>query len=594
MTSTFRNPPTAKPQRTALQKRTRRERMAAASPPPPGLYDPDMTKFETALKNIRSFEEALFWDDESQVNYSPDPSLYPDTSGSKLWLSDSQSTDHAKRAYINKKLDRLETSKTHTLDINPNASDNINSITHNNPTQGRQNTIKSYLVNQPTQSDYVQIPTNQNILIVNPIDPRQSFNTSNRNITSHPQLRQNKTPTDIPPLAVTFTVNEETNNHIRSTFIPQITRETMPSFISNDPDATNTVGATNTQTHSDTITLPHSPAINTGQPRTPDIQVGNAKQSYYAEILPDALEVWKSFRNASQRVGACRIRAGYMRYLARSGRFPAWTSTMMPPPGMITTMDASLRLVAHRRQQAVSSLNLMASILEDKAINHKSSVDLYKEGLKQQYSDYTPYPGSTIDYNYQTALDVSKSLVDRDHADLNKKLNEDSAILKQGPDNALWSGIEHKFRPRHLSMTQPDNTIPSHIQPQNQPLANHNTVSGNNLTPVSPLMNIEHPSTHLAPNQIFQTAWGQIGRRQNRGANTGRRRPYNQTTNTARPYQDPQNYPYDNQGYNQGYGYQNPTSRRRGHREFPMQNREQQDNRESDLLNMLKRFVEKY
>ena len=27
---------------------------------------------------------------------------------------------------------------------------------------------------------------------------------------------------------------------------------------------------------------------------------GNARQSYFAEILPDALEIWKSFRKASQ------------------------------------------------------------------------------------------------------------------------------------------------------------------------------------------------------------------------------------------------------------------------------------------------------
>ena len=54
---------------------------------------------------------------------------------------------------------------------------------------------------------------------------------------------------------------------------------------------------------------------------------------------------------------------------------------MMPPPGLVTTVDASLKIVSHRRTQAISSLNLVASILEDKAIAHKTNADTYRDGL---------------------------------------------------------------------------------------------------------------------------------------------------------------------------------------------------------------------
>ena len=564
-----------KPQRSRHRTRTRRERMVDSSPPP-ALYDPDFDKFETALKNIRSFEEALFWDDENQVNYSPDPSLYPNLSGSKLWLSESQSTHHAKRSYQNKKLDKLTMTRTQTVDINP---EHKNTPITNDTNTGNQHSIRSYLVTKPAPINTLpQKPTEP----INHNDPP----TSNPTSTNNP-------PNVVPPLAVTFTVNEETDSHVRSTFIPQVAHDAIPSFVANDPDGM--VNHPNPGPLNATGYNPaHRPILIPGPIRTLDNLTLNQRQSYFAEILPDALEVWKSFRNASQREGACRIRAGFMRYLARSGRFPNWTATMMPPPGMVTTMDASLRVVALRRQQATSSLNLMASILEDKAINHKTSVDLYREGLKKRYMDYTPYPGSTIDYNYQTALDVAKSIVDRNHADLNKKLNEEAATLKLDPEGTLWAGIEHKFRPRQINAGQPE-AIPYTQPPHTNQQTQQNSARGNNLADMSPLTNVDQQNNPLTPNQVFQTAWGQMGRRQTRGSNPGRRRPYNQSPNMGRSYQDPPTHPYDTQGYNQGQTYQNPGARRRGRRDYQPQSRDsRQDNRESDLMNMLKMFVEKY
>ena len=586
--------PAPKPQRTARPIRTRRERMAAASPPP-ALYDPDLTKYETALKNIRSFEEALFWANDTQSNYSPDPNLYPDTSASKLWLSDSQSTDHAKRSYLSKKLDQLTVSHTHTVNIDPTQ---INDHVQTNPAQAKQHSIRSYMVNKSLAKEHVpQQSTNLN--------PQPSISNDEHNVPPgtdkilSPKCTPNTSnpPMGVSPLTVTFSVNEETDNHTRSAFIPQVVRETTPSFIATDPtEGTPTQNNAAPVNIYETLNHPLPTTTILGQSTQPENQANAQKQSYFAEILPDALEVWKSYRNASQREGACRIKAGYMRYLARSGRFPAWTSTMMPPPGMVSTMDASLRVVAHRRQQATSSLNLMASILEDKAINHKTNVDLYREGLRQRYSDYTPYPGSTIDYNYQTALNVAKSLVDRDHADLNKKLNAEAAVLKANPENALWAGIEYKFRPRNLIPGQPDiNTQPQSAS-QNQPIPAPGTLRGNNLTQVSPLMSVDRTNNPLAPNPIFQTAWGQMGRRQTRGMNVGRRRPYNQSPNIGRPYQDPQNHQYESTGYNQGQYYQNPGNRRRGRRDYQPQSRDnrQDNNRESDLMNMLKKLVENF
>ena len=121
---------------------------------------------------------------------------------------------------------------------------------------------------------------------------------------------------------------------------------------------------------------------------------------------------------------------------------------------------------------------------------------------------------------------MAKSLVDQDHAELNQKLNGDAARLKLNPEASLWSGIEYKFRPRQQIPQHPDGSV---VQPptQNQPTMPLILLRGNNRTPVSPLTNIDH--TQAVPNQIFQSAWGQMGRRQSRGGGMGRQRPYNQS-----------------------------------------------------------------
>ena len=313
--------------------------------------------------------------------------------------------------------------------------------------------------------------------------------------------------------------------------------------------------------------------------RIPAPPTGTVKQVYYAEILPDAFDLWKNYRNASQREAACRIRAGYLRHLARTGRFPSWAAGMMPPPGLVTTVDASLKIVAHRKLQAVSSLNLVASILEDKAFAHRTNVDTYKEGLRRQYAQYTPPPGSTISYNYQVALELAGRLVEWESHELNKKLNQESDELKQSPEAILWSGIPNSLRPKNLSNPPTrQNNLPNVNDALYSDVVqlNVNRQPGD-LNQVSPLTIAEQARTANQGNQIFQASWAPTGpQRSNRG--NGRCRPYNQQMQRQpNPVQDQAQFP----------NQQRRHPRREGQNQF-------QQNRGNDIIGALKQLIDRF
>ena len=261
-----------------------------------------------------------------------------------------------------------------------------------------------------------------------------------------------KSPISHVPLNVRFTVDELTDTHTQSASFPQ-GRGQDPTFESNESPIPSVQ-----------LAGPSPPITNPTFMRdpTPDQQnpnMGNMRQVYYAEILPDAYYLWKNFRNSSQREAACCIRAGYLRYLARAGRFPAWASGMMPPPGLVTTVDASLKIVSNHRIQASSSLNLVASFLEDEANAHRTNVDTYSEGILRQYAQYVPPPGSSLNYSYQTELELAGKLVERDNHELNKKLNLESDELKLTPESVLWTKIPNSLRPKSEIQTPISNAL---------------------------------------------------------------------------------------------------------------------------------------
>ena len=531
--------------------RSRRERMAASSPPPP---DPDFNKLKESLENIRQFEESLFWDDPNKTQYIPDSYLYPETSNDSLWLTQAQSNDHAKRMLIKAKLSRLSVNRTHTVSIPPR--------THIDP--------------QP-KNIHPNLGQDQKS-IISYFDRSSSPQMSNNNTLDKNLITSQKSTYE--PIRINFSIDERTDTHERSAFVPQATRtEPALTFMSSDHtdqrprplDMPNT-----TFSHSVTpVAQPTFYNMLDDQSTQPP-----GRQVFYAEILPDAFDLWKNFRNASQREAACRIRAGYLRHLARAGRFPPWAAGMMPPPGLVTTIDASIKIVSHRKLQAISSLNLVASILEDKASAHKTNVETYREGLKRQYSQYTTPPGSTITYSYQVAVELAGKLVDRQNLDLNKKLNQESDELKAAPDAALWTGIPNSFRPHPniasvpQAMNTADNALYSDIVQVNT------TRRPTDVNPVSPLTIMDQARSSANPNQIFQATWVPPGpQRGNRG--TGRRRPYNQGPSRQSSVPPPQQP-------TTSYNYQNRRRPCRGGQNQPQQNRG------NELLGILRQIVDQF
>ena len=91
-----------KPQRT----RTRRERMAESTPPPPtsAVLDPELRELKHSIHQMKLFEESLFWEDPYSLDYLPDSSLYPGATETNVWPNDQQSTAHAKKILIAQKL----------------------------------------------------------------------------------------------------------------------------------------------------------------------------------------------------------------------------------------------------------------------------------------------------------------------------------------------------------------------------------------------------------------------------------------------------------------------------------------------------------
>ena len=231
--------------------------------------DPDFLEFKESIDNVRLFEESHFWQDPSLLCYNAASDLYPGTIDSDLWPSEQHLMSHAKKLHLTSKLERLTLSKVHSVDIPPTERDI--SVARNTqlphpPPSIAQRPITSYMTN-------------------NPVD-----NNTN-NLRGH----------IIEPLTVKFSIDPNTNTHARSASYPQQpARDTEPMYVET-PENNAILGPANGNPR------PHdyNPLLNATFGETPPTPPGqnNVRQVYFAEILPDALDLWKNFRNASQLVG---------------------------------------------------------------------------------------------------------------------------------------------------------------------------------------------------------------------------------------------------------------------------------------------------
>ena len=172
--------------------------------------------------------------------------------------------------------------------------------------------------------------------------------------------------------------------------------------------------------------------------KRPDVH----QDSWNIKILPCAYGTWIAYRTSHQAALTCRIRAAFLRHMAGTGRFPSWTTGVIPPAWVITTRRACERLVSLRRQQAISTLDTVATILEEQSIEHKARTNALHVDLQKEYWGVLPvwtHAGSI--YSLSAAIGLARRLVDI-HCDcLNRGLRLESKALKADPEAALWLGI---------------------------------------------------------------------------------------------------------------------------------------------------------
>ena len=242
------------------------------------------------------------------------------------------------------------------------------------------------------------------------------------------------------------------------------------------------------------------------------------KQAYYANVLPEALDTWRSYRAALNREHNCSLRASFTRYLAKSIRIPDWAVTSLPPAGLITTPAAALQVINLRRQHAIQIMNLCATLLDNKAAAHHISVETNFEGLKKQYAVHAPSTGGSDTFSFPTAIQLARKLVERDTATLNAKFHTESDKLKLAPEASLWKGIPtHLVAPNVAGMTDMNTYAPSNLRsgpstqssdPNSQSalfseVLNYIQREKGGTTPVSPLSQVASTG-----GQLMTAPWG--------------------------------------------------------------------------------------
>lgn len=252
----------------------------------------------------------------------------------------------------------------------------------------------------------------------------------------------------------------------------------------------------------------------------------NPRTPLYTELMPEALEIWRSYRASKQKAAGCRIRAGFLRHMAQTGRIPRWATGLLPPTGYITSSDAANRLVELRMEYATSGLNLLAATLSDRAILHENVAKTQEAALIETYR-------SSDTYKVADALKLSKDLVKRDSAILNGQMNKQCSELKQAPLRSLWAGVPNEYRPKEYK---------SDVKSAKPPAASSASNNGKKADDVQRTSIIPPPVP--SSSQGFQHPWG----RNSTQVDSSRRAP----SKAAKPRSRPAPYQRDGNGSKSG------------------------------------------
>ena len=303
------------------------------------------------------------------------------------------------------------------------------------------------------------------------------------------------------------------------------------------------------------------------------------KQAYYTRILPQALDLWRAYRGAAQKAATCRIHAAFTRDMASKRRFPQWAVGITPPPGIVVTPIGAMKLITTRRQAATAGMNTTASILDDRAADYSTTAESHLVGLKRHYEHQQPTHADDTLYDYPSAIELAKKLVERSSDELTQRLEVEKARLKKCPE----AGIPITLVPANVRAVN-DNT-PSSVKGGNSsapaqssnparpppsaalgkapsayysdviqlppPAREQPNTLRDGLNHVSPLSMVNAPN----PNQVFATAWGRsarnpIPRKQQKRKQGNRSAPYKTTRENTPPQAPPQPIPATNGNQN--------------------------------------------
>ena len=129
-----------------------------------------------------------------------------------------------------------------------------------------------------------------------------------------------------------------------------------------------------------------------------------------------------------------------------------------------------MKLVNIRRDFAITGLNTVASILDDKAVDCMKKADEAKAILKARYEEQTTTFGQSPPYQYQDAKDLAAKLIERETSALNQRLHTEEARLSTCPDAPLWVGIPISLVPGNITgLAHKRNGTSSSNKPQNPP-----------------------------------------------------------------------------------------------------------------------------
>ena len=353
----------------------------------------DVFNAKSAKKSIKPNSSVSFWNDQSCTTFDPPQNWTGDG-----WLPSSPSSTHT----VHMDLDTQSTSNDSTVEVNiPPRLFTYKPLSANN--SGTTAITQKSLPKMTIQLDTDNSNHNLN---------KRSVFLQDPNVNADNGAEDPGTPAPRAP-GYTATV-------------------TQPS--SNPPAATGILAAAN--------------HLNKTKTSTPSGQM--QKQAYFAHILPQALETWRNYRTHAQKGSFAIVKASYLRHMATSGKFPAWSVSFHPPAGIIQTPVDAMKLVNIRRDFAVTGLNTVASILDDKAADCLKKADEAKAQLKSRYDEQTTTFGLSPPYRYEDAKELAVKLIERETSSLNQRLHTEEARLSTCPDAPLWIGVPMSLVPGNI------------------------------------------------------------------------------------------------------------------------------------------------